>query len=80
MSCGPERVEIVKPPAELESCADAPDTPVYPDYDWSSVETVKPIVQARDLMTREWVAAWRTAFASCKAIPVGVKAWSDTLE
>lgn len=68
--CGQTRVETVKPPLTLLTCADEPVAPALPDRDQQT---------ARDRMTLEYILALRAAWGDCAAKVSGVRAWSEAL-
>ena len=69
-ACAPPRVEIVKPPLTLTTCADEPIPPELPGRDQ---------LDARDRLVLEYILSLRSAGADCRAKVIGVKAWSDNL-
>lgn len=69
-ACGQERVETIKPPADLLTCADEPEAPDLPGREQQ--------VQ-RDRMTLDYVLALRSAWGDCRAKVDGVRAWADAL-
>lgn len=71
-ACTTERVRIVAPPAELQSCADEPAAPDIPARDGTAETDLR-----RDRMTLDYVLAMRSAWGDCFAKVAGVKAWSE---
>lgn len=82
-----ERPRIVLPPAELATCADGPRAPSLPVIPWGSaleavtgadaVAILKPVMQARDKATLDYILAGRSAWGDCRAKVNGVRAWSQ---
>jgi hypothetical protein len=69
-ACGPERIEIVKPPVHLTECADEPQAPSLPGRE-QQVE--------RDRLTLDYILGLRSAWGDCRSKVEGLKAWSDSL-
>lgn len=74
-ACGNERPRIVKPPAELQTCAAEPAAPLLPERDGTDETQIR-----RDTMTLEFILALRSAWGDCAARVAGVRAWSDALD
>lgn len=70
-ACGPQRIEIVKPPVALTECADEPQAPDLPAREEQA---------ERDRLTLDYILGLRSAFGDCKAKVAGVKAWSEGLD
>jgi hypothetical protein len=70
-ACGPERIEIVKPPVHLTECADEPQAPSLPGRE-QQVE--------RDRLTLDYILGLRSAWGDCAADVAGIKAWSEGLD
>lgn len=68
--CGQARVETVKPPAALLTCADEPVAPELPGRDEQA---------RRDALTLDYVLALRSAWGDCSAKVAGVRAWAEAL-
>lgn len=79
-SCGNPRVEIVKPPVALTSCAKEPASPDLPAQNWSSADTAHPIALARDRMMLAYVLALRTWGGDCAGKVAGIRAWAAGVE
>ena len=71
-ACGPERLRIALPPADLATCADEPRAPDLPRADGSA-----EIQRLRDLLTLNYVLALRGAWGDCKSRVDGLRAWRD---
>ena len=71
-ACGNERPRIVKPPAELQSCAVEPRAPVLPERDGTDATQLR-----RDTMVLDYILALRSAWGDCRAKLDGVRAWSE---
>lgn len=70
-ACGqPERIEIVRPPASLTTCADEPLAPSLPDRDQQA---------ERDALTLGYILDLRSAWGDCKSRVDGLRAWADGL-
>ncbi len=72
------KVRLALPPAELARCADEPQAPDLPAFDWASVETAKPIAQARDMMMLAYALDLRSAWGDCSSKVAGLAAWRET--
>jgi len=70
-ACGPQRIETVKPPAALLTCADEPVAPDLPGRDQQD---------ARDRLTLDYLLAMRGAWGDCRAKVDGINAWAKSLE
>lgn len=70
-ACEPKRIEIVKPPVALTTCADEPQAPNLPARDQQA---------ERDRLTLDYILGLRSAYGDCKSKVAGIKAWSDGLE
>lgn len=66
-ACAPARVERIKPPADLLTCADEPEAPDLPGRDQQA---------ARDAMTLNYLLSLRGAWGDCRAKVDGLRAWS----
>lgn len=78
-ACAPN-VRIAAPPPELTECAEWPDAPDLPAYDWTTIEAARAISRTRDQMMLAYATAGFSAWADCKADVAGVKAWGDEVE
>lgn len=86
-ACG-EKIRIALPPAELETCADEAEAPDLPAMPWAdalkaltgadALAILKPIAQARDAATLDYVLAQRSAYGDCRSKVDGLKAWRET--
>ena len=74
-ACGNERPRIVKPPAELQSCAAEPAAPNLPERDGTDAVQLE-----RDRLVLAYVLELRSAWGSCFAAVAGIKAWSDAVQ
>jgi hypothetical protein len=70
-ACEPKRVEIVKPPAALTSCADEPVSPDLPGRDQQA---------ERDRLTLAYILGLRSAWGDCRSKVDGLRAWSDAFD
>ena len=68
--CGQARVETVKPPADLMTCADEPVAPALPGREEQA---------RRDAMTLDYILSLRAAWGDCAAKVEGVRAWAGAL-
>lgn len=85
-ACG-ERIRLSLPPAELETCADEAEAPDLPAIPWTdalkalngadAVAILKPVAQARDAATLDYVLAQRSAYGDCRSKVDGLKAWRE---
>lgn len=70
-ACGqPDRVQIVKPPAHLTTCADEPEAPIIPGQELQA---------ERDRMVLEYILGLRSAWGDCAAKVAGIRAWGNGL-
>ena len=74
-ACGQERVRIVKPPAELQTCAAEPAAPLLPERDGTDETQIQ-----RDRLTLDFILALRSAWGDCASKVAGVAAWAKGLD
>ena len=65
-ACGPQRLRVALPPAELAVCA---DEPLAPDLPADQAE--------RDKQVLGYILGLRSAWGDCRAKVDGLKAWRD---
>jgi hypothetical protein len=70
-ACEPKRIEIVKPPIALTTCADEPQAPDLPTREQQA---------ERDRLTLDYILGLRSAWGDCKSKVAGIKAWSEGLD
>ena len=69
-ACEPKRMELIKPPAALLTCASEPLAPDLPTKEQQA---------ERDRLTLEYLLGLRSAWGDCSNKVAGIKAWSDGL-
>ncbi len=74
-ACGQPRPVIIAPPAELATCADAPEAPELPAKDGTDA-----VQMVRDQMILTFILALRSAYGDCRAKVDGLAAWRAGVE
>ncbi len=69
-ACEPKRIEAIKPPANLLTCADEPVAPDLPPQEQQA---------ERDRLTLEYLLGLRSGWGDCRSRVDGLRAWSDGL-
>lgn len=70
-ACGQSRVEMIKPPADLLTCAAEPQAPDLPGRDAQ---------EERDRLTLDYLLSLRSAWGDCHSKVDGLRAWSSNLK
>lgn len=68
-ACGPQRLRVALPPAELAICA---DEPLAPDLPADQTE--------RDRLTLDYILGLRSAWGDCKSKVDGLRAWMERVQ
>ena len=75
-ACTPQRVERVKPPADLLTCAPEPEAPALPPVPWGT-DAARAVQAARDRVTLAFILKLVEAGADCRSRVDGVREWSE---
>jgi hypothetical protein len=70
-ACAPKRVEVIRPPAELTSCAAEPEAPDLPGRQQQA---------ERDRLTLAYILGLRSAYGDCRSKVDGLRAWSEAMD
>lgn len=69
-ACDPKRIETIKPPVALTTCADEPLAPDLPGREQQ---------EERDRLTLDYLLGLRSAWGDCRSKVDGIRAWSESL-
>lgn len=75
-ACAPQRVERVKPPADLLTCAPEPEAPALPPVPWGT-DAARAVQADRDRVTLAFILKLVEAGADCRSRVDGVREWSE---